>query len=60
VWTRVIDRTVVDYEEVGFGRRHAMNRMGVPVYSVQGGGTVSYTLAFEYLTMRTGYFHTSI
>ena len=55
VWTRVVDRTVVDYEEeVGFVREHRMVG-GTPRYSVQVEGSVKYTFVFEYLTMRTGF-----
>lgn len=55
VRTRVVNRTVVDHEEkIGFRRQHTMN-MGVPRYSVQVERSVRYTLAFEYLAMRTGY-----
>jgi hypothetical protein len=55
VWTRVVDRTVVDYEEeVGFTREHQMVG-GAPRYSIQVEGSVKYTFVFEYLTMRTGY-----
>jgi hypothetical protein len=55
VWTRVVDRTVVDYEEeVGFSREHRMVG-GAPRYSIQVEGSVKFTFVFEYLTMKTGY-----
>ena len=57
VWTKVIERTVMDTEEeIGRGiniERHL--NYGVPMYIRQREGAVKYTLGFEYLTMKTGY-----
>ncbi len=53
VWTRVIDRLVLDTEEE-IGRQRFVNQ-GVPMYIRQLEGAVKYTLGFDYLAMKTGY-----
>lgn len=63
VWTRVLDRTVINMEEEvditergwsgGLGRERVV-RNGVPFYTQQREGTVRYTLGFDYLAMKTG------
>jgi hypothetical protein len=56
VWTRVVERTVVDMEEeIGAGRREMSLSYGVPRYTRQREGSVKYTLGFDYLALKTGY-----
>ena len=52
VWTRVIDRLVMDVEEE-IGRQMLVNQ-GVPMYIRHREGSVKYTLEFDYLAMKTG------
>ena len=53
VWTRVIDRLVMDVEEE-IGIQRLVNQ-GVPMYIRHREGAVKYTLGFDYLAMKTGY-----
>jgi hypothetical protein len=52
VWTRVIDRLVINVEEE-MGRQRIVNQ-GVPMYIRHREGAVKYTLGFDYLAMKTG------
>jgi hypothetical protein len=52
VWTRVIDRSVIDTEEE-FGRERRLS-YSVPAYVRHQEGSVRYTLGFDYLAMKTG------
>jgi hypothetical protein len=61
VWTRVLDRTVINFEEEvetmaggGIGRERVFGN-GDVFYTLQREGTVRYTLGFDYLAMKTGY-----
>ena len=56
VWTRVVDRTVIDMEEeIGGGKREMTSSYGVPRYTRQREGSVKYTLGFDYLALKTGF-----
>jgi hypothetical protein len=58
VWTRVVDRTVIDMEEeIGWGRKEMTSSYGVPRYTRQREGSVKYTLGFDYLALKTGSVH---